>query len=90
MANQPKSHSHRQKKREDDDLFATMAATASPGVEEAAPDGAEGASTSVQLKEEHNEAFAATLRKLSVENTKKDHCNRLQRMIDWMKTEYPD
>jgi hypothetical protein len=59
MTNQPKSHSHRQKKREDDDLFATMAATASPGVEEAAPDGAEGA-TSVQLKEEHNGAFAAT------------------------------
>jgi hypothetical protein len=43
MTNQPKSHSHRQKKREDDDLSVTTAATASPGVEEAAPEGVEGA-----------------------------------------------
>jgi hypothetical protein len=44
----------------------------------------------VQLKEEHNEAFATTLRKLSVEKTKNDHCNRLHRIIEWMKIEYPE
>ena len=69
-------------------VFDTMAPITPSEVEKAAPDGAEGG-TSVQLKDEHNEAFAGTLTKLSVEKTKNDHCNRLRRMIECMKTEYP-
>lgn len=65
-----------------------MTSITSSEVEKAAPGGAEGA-TSVQLKHEHNEAFASTLTRLSVEKKKNDHCNRLRRMIEWMTSEYP-
>lgn len=58
------------------DPRAAMAATTSPEVE------VEGTAI-VHLKEEHNNAFAGTLRRLSVEKTKNDHCNRLQRMIEF-------
>jgi hypothetical protein len=76
MTNQPKSQSNASGQVKEEHEEAAYAETST--------------NTIVQLKVEHNEAFAATLRKLSVDKTKNDHCNRLHRMIEWMKTEYPE